>query len=104
MNWNTKENRRFVESILALKTESETRRFLRDLLTESEIKEFATRFKAAEMLERHMTYKTIERATGFSSTTVARVSKWLNSGSNGYRTIIARLHHQVPAQVGKGLS
>ena len=96
------------EAILALKTPNETRRFLRDLLTESEIAEFGNRFAVARMLDEAVPYSSIVRQTGLSSTTVARVSKWLNTGMNGYRTIIDRLnlnhHHLSHARAGKGLS
>ena len=41
MNWESKENKRLVKTILSLDSADEARRFLRDLLTENEIKEFA---------------------------------------------------------------
>jgi TrpR-related protein YerC/YecD len=104
VNWKTKECQRLVEAILTLKNAGEAERFLRDLLTEGEIEEFAKRLQAAEMLSAKIPYSTIERQTGFSSTTVARVSKWLNSGMGGYKEIIAKMHHNNPTKLGKGLS
>ena len=71
-------------------------------LTEKEIKEFANRFKAAEMLIEQTPYFEIVKQTGLSSTTVARVSKWLNGKEGGYRTVIAKLHHR-PIQMRSGL-
>ena len=103
MDWKSKENRRLVEAVLALKTDDEARRFLRDLLTENEIEEFAKRLQAAEMLTQNVPYAIIEEKTGLSSTTVARVSKWLKGKEGGYKTIINRLHH-TSAQIGRGLS
>ena len=50
MDWNRPENKEFVTALLSLKTPSEARRFLRDLMTENEIEEFGKRFKAARML------------------------------------------------------
>jgi TrpR-related protein YerC/YecD len=91
MNWNTKENQEFTKAILALQNTAEAEAFLRDLLTEGEIKEFAKRFKVAKMLYKGVPYSEIEKETGFSSTTVARVSKWLNNGQDGYKTIINKL-------------
>ncbi|MCX6797963.1 MAG: YerC/YecD family TrpR-related protein [Candidatus Falkowbacteria bacterium] len=96
MNWQLPENRRLIESILALKNEKEAESFLRDLMTENEIKEFSKRLKAAEMLSLNIPYSIIEEKTGLSSTTVARVSKWLNSGEGGYKKIIERVHHHDP--------
>lgn len=102
MNWNTDEKQRFIEAILSLKTADEARRFLRDLMTESEIDDFAKRLTTAIMLSEQMLYTDIEKQTGFSSRTVARVSKWLNSGEDGYKTIIGRLHHHSTSFGDKG--
>jgi uncharacterized protein YerC len=45
MNWETKENKRLLQAVLALETPDEAKRFLRDLMTEGEIEEFAKRLK-----------------------------------------------------------
>ena len=104
MDWKSKENKRLIQAILALKTEDEARRFLRDLMTEKEIGEFSKRFKAAEMLAEKVSYFNIEKETGLSSTTIARVAKWLNGKGGGYRTIISKLHHHNSIQSRRGLS
>lgn len=104
MNWNKAENKRLIEAILSLDSVDQAQRFLRDLMTEGELKEFAKRFKTAEMLTNKAPYTTIEKETGFSSTTVARVSKWLNSGMGGYKAIIKNLHHHNSIQSRRGLS
>jgi len=104
MDWDTRQNIRLVRGILALETPDEARRFLRDLLTEPEILEFAKRLQAAEMLSRKVPYSTIEKETGLSSTTVARVAKWLNGKEGGYRSILKKLHHHNPVQTRRGLS
>ena len=93
MNWNTSENNQLIQAILSLQNDSEAQSFLRDLMTEKEITEFAKRLKAAEMLSEKLPYLIIEKETGLSSATVARVAKWLNGKEGGYRTIIDRLHH-----------
>ena len=79
------------KAVLSLKTEDECKRFLRDLLTEAEIKEFANRWKVAQMLNKKISYEKIEEETGMSSTTIARVQKWLTNGMGGYKLIISRL-------------
>ncbi len=89
--WQNENQKQLVRAVLALQTETETRQFLRDLLTEAEIEEFANRLQAAEMLSDGKSYTDVEKATGLSSTTVARVSKWLQRGEGGYRTILARI-------------
>ncbi len=80
-----------LHAIASLENESEALRFLRDLLTEAEIKEFANRWKAARMLSKHVAYKEIEKQTGMSSTTIARIQKWLTDGMGGYPLMIERI-------------
>ncbi len=104
MDWKSKGNQRLIQAILALKTENEAGLFLRDLMTEKEIKEFAKRLKAAEMLTEKVPYSTIEKETGLSSTTVARVAKWLNGKGGGYKIVINKLHHHNSIQSRRGLS
>jgi len=93
MDWKTKEKEELVDAILAIGNQDEARRFLRDLMTEGEIEEFSKRLLVARMLTDKRPYLEIEKETGLSSTTVARVSKWLNGKEGGYKTIISRLHH-----------
>lgn len=90
--------------MLSLRSPGEARRFFRDLMTKGEIDEFARRLAAAEMLSRKVPYVTIEKETGFSSTTIARVARWLNKGEGGYSKIIAKLHHHGSFQTRRGLS
>lgn len=93
MDWKSSESMQLVEALLALKTRQETQAFLRDILTEGEIEEFSKRLQAAVMLTQELPYADIQKKTGFSTTTIARVSKWLQKGTGGYRMIISRLHH-----------
>ncbi len=93
MNCNSPDNNQLIQAILAIQTGDEARNFLRDLMTEKEIDEFAKRLKAAEMLTEKVPYLIIEKQTGLSSATIARVAKWLNGPDGGYKTIIDRLHH-----------
>jgi len=81
------------QAILKLKNPEEAQAFFRDLLTAKEITEMGKRFQAAKMLDSNIPYSIIEQQTGLSSTTIARISKWLNEGKGGYRLIIDRLHH-----------
>jgi len=92
--WDNSESEDLFRAILTLNTLSEAKRFFRDLLTENEIIEFATRWQAAQMLANDVPYSQIEKETRLSSTTVARISKWLNSGMGGYKLILNRLHHR----------
>ena|SRR3989344_4366064 len=103
MDWKREESRDLIDAVLALKNRDEAQRFLRDLLTEEEIAEFARRFQTAQLLSDNVSYSQIQRKTGLSSTTIARVSKWLQGELGGYRLIIARLHHHAPISRGRGL-
>ncbi|MFI5251735.1 MAG: YerC/YecD family TrpR-related protein [Bacteroidota bacterium] len=78
--------------ILTLKSVEEAKAFFRDLLTETEIQEFAERWKAARMLAEGIPYTRIIKETGLSSTTVARVARWVKKGTGGYRLAIQRTH------------
>lgn len=103
MTWNTPKKRNLIRAVLALENADQAERFLRDLLTPNEIEEFSTRLETADMLSRNVPYTTIVKKTGFSSTTVARVSKWLNDGMNGYKLVLAKLHHRPIGQHPSGV-
>ncbi|MEI8174428.1 MAG: YerC/YecD family TrpR-related protein [bacterium] len=104
INWNTKENKQLIEAVLSLRNKDETKLFLRDLMTESEIKEFANRLEVASLLSKDVQYNTIIEDTGLSSTTVARISKWLKGSLGGYRLVLSRLSsHHTPSKLRKGL-
>lgn len=74
--------------------------FLRDLLSENEIVEFSKRFEVAKLLEEKVSYKEIETKTSMSSTTIARISKFLTWENAGYQNAISKLkwvyskHHE----------
>ncbi len=97
MNLNTRDITDLFETILSLVSLPEAKAFFRDLLTETEIREFSLRFKAARMLELGIPYVEIQKQTGLSSTTVARISKWLTSGMKGYKIMINRSAHTHPS-------
>lgn len=106
--WSKKQNKQLIEALLALETPDEAKRFVRDLMTEGEIEEFGRRIEAARLLSQNMQYTAIVKSTGLSSTTIARVSKWLKGPLGGYRLVLDRLsskhHHHSHTSVGKGLA
>lgn len=63
--------------------------FCRDLMTEDEMCEFLARFEIAKLLDKGVSYSKIEKKTGASSTTIARVSHWLHHGMGGYQHVLA---------------
>jgi len=89
--WINQDTDALFEAILKLKNLDEARRFFRDLLTEKEIMEFGQRWKVARMLAGRIRYTKIAKETGMSSTTIARVHKWLKKGMGGYKIVLERL-------------
>jgi TrpR-related protein YerC/YecD len=102
-----KNSKELFKALLSLKNEDECKKFIRDLLTEAEIREFANRWKVAQMLNQKINYQTIAKETGMSSTTIARICKWLYRGMGGYKFMLKRLskkqnndHHTRPLNGG----
>lgn len=101
-NWNNKKTENLIRAILSLEDAGEIKSFLRDLMTESEIVEFGNRWQAAQMLYGGSSYSEIEKETGLSSRTIARVAKWLNQGKGGYRSTLQRMDsHHTDSFLGK---
>lgn len=103
MKSNSSTTEQLFAAILSLKTLDEAKRFFRDLLTEEELEEFSKRWQVARMLDENISYTTIQEKTGLSSTTVARISRWLRKGKGGYRLVIDRgasalAHHTTPSR------
>lgn len=88
--WLNEEVSALLKAILKLRSVQEAKMFFRDLLTISEIKTFAMRWKVAQMLEQGSTYQEIEKKTGMSSTTIARINRWLEYGEGGYKLLLKR--------------
>lgn len=88
--WLNSDTDNLFKAILKLRTLQEAQKFFRDLLTVQEIKTFAMRWKVAQMLDRGYTYQEIEKQTGMSSTTIARINRWLEYGEGGYKLILKR--------------
>lgn len=76
-----------------LKSSDEVKRFMADLCTPGEIQAFAERWAIAQMLDKDEGgYREIAAATKASTTTVARVARFLKQEHHqGYRIILDRL-------------
>jgi TrpR-related protein YerC/YecD len=90
--YNTKQKQLF-NAFLYLKNETEVANFCRDLMTESEIEEFAGRFDVALKLTEGKSQRQTAKETGVSIATVTRVNQWLKRGMDGYRKVISRINH-----------
>ncbi len=84
-------SKQLYKALLSLKTEDECKKLLRDLLTEAEIKEFSNRLEVAKLLQEKKPYLEIAKLTGMSSTTIARIQKWLTNGMGGYKIVLKRI-------------
>lgn len=78
------------KSLLDIQNQEDMFNFLRDLLTEDEIIELSQRLEIAHMLYNNISYKEIKKTTWASSTTIARVAKFLNGKFGWYRKIISK--------------
>jgi TrpR-related protein YerC/YecD len=87
----TREVDELLRALLTLGDADEAYALLLDLCTVREMHEMASRLQVARMLARGEHYTTIQEATGASATTISRVSKSLNYGAGGYRTVLDRL-------------
>lgn len=84
-DWQTKDTEELFKAISLLKNIEEIASFMRDLLTIKEIETFSARWKAAQMLEAGVPYSRIEKETGLSSATIARVNQYREYGMGGYK-------------------
>ena len=79
------------QALLKLRNSDEIKIFLKDLLSNAEQESIAARVNIAQMLDEGIPYTQIERETGASSATIAKVSENLKYGNDGYKLIIDRL-------------
>lgn len=82
-------------AFLQLETTDEAYAFLLDLCTIRELHDMAQRLDVARMLADGEHYARIQEVTGASATTIARVSKSLNFGADGYRLVLDRFGDQT---------
>jgi len=87
------ELKQLYQAITALKNEKEAERFMIDLCTPAERKALSERLEIARLLYfDKLSYRDIAEKTGASTTTVARVARFLNQEPHqGYKTILDRL-------------
>lgn len=74
--------------LAALDDEDTIYALLEDLFTPREIKETSQRLSVANLLSQGKSYSAIEKETGASATTIARVSKCLTYGTGGYASAL----------------
>lgn len=82
---------RLLAALDSLEGPDELYAFLQDVATVREIHDMAQRLAVAKLLAAGEHYDRIREATGASTTTISRVSRSLNYGADGYRTVLKRI-------------
>ena len=88
------QSQKLYEAIVKIQDAEECRAFFEDLCTIREIQDISQRFEVASMLLEGKNYQTVSNVTGASTATICRVSKCLNYGAGGYRTVLARMEEE----------
>jgi TrpR-related protein YerC/YecD len=88
--WMNAATRELGTAFATLRDADEALRFLRDLCTVNELREFAARWEVARLLDGGTSYHEISDRTGASSATISRVNQWLRYGRDGYRLVLDR--------------
>ena len=88
---NTEEEALF-KALASLQTPEQVRRFMTDLCTRQELKDFTERWWIARLLyEKDRTYRDISALTGASTTTVGRVARFLRDEPHqGYKIVLEK--------------
>ncbi len=85
------EGEAFLKAITKLRTPQEVGEFFSDMFTPAEARTFISRWKAVQMLYDGVPYVEIQKETGLSSATIARVSQSLQYGTGGYKKVLDRI-------------
>lgn len=90
---NPKDEAALYEAFMSLESKDELKRFMIDLMTPGEIAAFAERWAIARLLnEGGLGYREIAAQTGASTTTVARVARFLKQEPyQGYQLVLDRV-------------
>ena len=78
------------QAFLKIETIEECENFLNDLMTNKEIEAMSQRLMAAKLLLEDKTYNEVIKETDISSATLSRVSRCIQYGSGGYKSIIQK--------------
>ena len=89
--WSELKNPDLLTAFLSLKDEAELKAFLRDLLSERDLRELDMRWGVAKKLDAGVPFSQIQEETGQSPVTITKINKWLKEGCGGYKMMIDRL-------------
>ncbi len=80
-----------LQTILSLENEEEAKAYLRDLLSERDLRELAMRWEVAKKLDAGVPMSEIQDEYKQSYTTITKINRWLKEGCGGYKMMIDRL-------------
>lgn len=86
----TRKLKELFTTIAALRSETEVKKFLRDLCTLAELKAMSERWQVAKQIKKGVSYREICKKTGSSTATITRVAHWLHHGMGGYQFMLRR--------------
>lgn len=84
----TKEAKELLQALCDINDPVVMKDLLEDLCTPREMGEMTQRLHVARLLDAGTNYSAIQRKTGASATTIARVSRALNHGPGGYAHVL----------------
>lgn len=90
-NYRSESIDRLFQAILTLESVEDCYTFFDDICTISEMQDMAQRLDTAFLLNEGKSYQTISQQVGVSTATIGRVSRCLNYGKGGYRSVIEKL-------------
>src|SRR3954464_12940769 len=79
-----------IQAFLAMRTEDELVRFLRDLCTRAELEALVHRWQIVQLLDDGLPYLDVAEKAQASTAPGTRVAKWLRHGTGGYQTALDR--------------
>ena len=82
---------RLFQSFLNLESIDECYAYFEDLCTIKELNDMTQRLEVAILLDQGLSYQKITEQVDVSTATIGRVSKCLNYGPGGYKTILKKL-------------
>lgn len=92
INWDTMEARELIQAFMAQKNAFELKEFLDDILTKSELEKCISRMTAVSLIWMNAPYSFIQKETGQSSATIARLSKNTYTHRGGFGRTMQKLN------------
>ncbi len=90
-NYRSQSIDRLFQAIMTLESLEDCYTFFDDICTISEMQDMAQRLDTAFLLSEGKSYQTISQQVGVSTATIGRVSRCLNYGKGGYKSVIEKL-------------